>query len=103
MKKVKLDAWELGFRKIEREHFNTTKHEFSHKKYRGMVVPLELWARCFAELERLARNELKVARQWLREGYRRETILRRMSAARKYQSLARELDVLKLGTYVKAN
>ena len=103
MKKVKLDAWELGFRKIERERFNTTKHELYHKKYKGMVITLELWSRCFAELESLARNELKVAMQLLREGYRREAILRRMSAARKYQSLARELDVLKLGTYVKAN
>lgn len=102
MKKVKLDAWERGFRKIEREHFNTTKHELYHKKYKGMVVPLWLWARCFAELDNLAKEEFDEAKRLARDGFPKQAILHRMAGGRKYKTLARELEVLKLGTWVQA-
>lgn len=103
MKKVKLDAWELGFRKIEREHFNTTKHELYHKKYKGLVVPLELWARCFVEFNNLAEGEFDEAKLFARDGFTREAILRRVAAGRKYKTLARELEALKLGTWVQTH
>lgn len=102
MKKVKLDAWELGFRKIEREHFNTTKHELYHKKYKGMVVPLWLWARCFVELDNLAKEEFDEAKRLARGGFTKQAILHRMAGGRKYKTLARELDALKVGTWVQA-
>ena len=103
MKKAKLDAWEQGFRRIEREHFNTTKHELYHKKFKGLVIPLELWARCYAELNALAKGEFEEAKLWARDGVAPKAILRRMAAGRKYQALAREMDSLKLGTWIKAH